>query len=173
MFNLIATTFRHMEREASSELHSLLTEMRDAEPEINYTNISGVLTARTTLNPYKVIRAINKNVQEEPWSLRYIQRLIPIDVVVSTNIEDMQKAVSRLTTCIGGNETFRITVEKRYSALSSINIVETVAELIERKVNLSSPDWVVLIEIVGKETGISVIRPDAIFSAIKVKRELS
>lgn len=160
-----------MESEAASEILSLLKEMGDEQPEIYSTNVSGLLTARTNLDPYEVIRNIRKKVQDEPWSVRYLQRLIPIDAVVNTNIDDIKDAVTKLASRIGEHETFRITVEKRYSGLSSSDVIKNVASIIERKVSLESQDWIVLIEIIGENTAVSVIKPDAIFSAVKVKRE--
>lgn len=160
-----------MESEAASEILSLLKEMGDEQPEIYRTNVSGLLTARTNLDPHEVIRNIRKKVQDEPWSVRYLQRLIPIDAVVNTNIDDIKDAVTKLASRIGEHETFRITVEKRYSGLSSSDVIKNVASIIERKVSLESQDWIVLIEIIGENTAVSVIKPDAIFSAVKVKRE--
>lgn len=171
MFNLIVTTFRHMESEVASEILSLLKEMGDEQPEIYRTNVSGLLTARTNLDPYEVIRNIRKKVQDEPWSVHYLQRLIPVDAVVNTNIDDIKDAVTKLASRIGEHETFRITVEKRYSGLSSSDVIKNIAGIIERKVSLESQDWIVLIEIIGENTAVSVIKSDAIFSAVKVKRE--
>jgi tRNA acetyltransferase TAN1 len=171
MFNLIVTTFRHMESEAGSEINSLLAEMGDMQPEINYTNVSGLLTAKTTLDPHQVIQNVKKIVQDEPWSIRYIQRLIPVETVVNTDINDIKDEVMKLASRIGKNETFRITVEKRHSNLASSDIIRNVADVIDRKVSLDTQDWIVLIEIIGEHTAVSIIRPDAIFSAVKTKRE--
>jgi tRNA acetyltransferase TAN1 len=171
MFNLIVTTFRHMESEAGSEIYSLLTGMGDPQPEINRTAVSGLLTAKTSLEPYEVIRNVRKIVQDEPWNVRYIQRLIPVDTVVGADIDDIKDAVAKLAPRIGTHETFRITVEKRHSNIASSDIIKAVADIIDQKVSLEVQDWIVLIEIIGEVAAISVIRPDAIFSAVKMKRE--
>jgi tRNA acetyltransferase TAN1 len=171
MFNLIVTTFRHMENECASEIFALLKEIGDEQADINRTGISGLVTARTNLDPYHVIELIRKRVQEEPWSVRYLQRLIPIDMVVNAEIDEIKKAVEKLASRIGENQTFRITVEKRHSDLSSSDIIRNVADVIDRKVSLEVQDWIVLIEIIGKEAGISILKPDTIFSSVKVKRE--
>ncbi|MFQ5940218.1 MAG: THUMP domain-containing protein [Nitrososphaerales archaeon] len=171
MFNLIVTTFRHMESEAASEIGSLLIELGDTDATINQTKVSGLLTVKTGLEPQEVIQRVTKIVQNEPWNVRYIQRLIPVDVVVNTNINDVRDEVAKLASRIGQRETFRITVEKRHSNLSSSDIIKNVADVVDRKVSLDVQDWLVLIEIIGEDTAVSVIRPDALFSAIKIKRE--
>jgi len=44
-----------------------------------------------------------------------------------------------------------------------------VAANIERRVDLENPDKIVLVEIVGKFTGISVMKPGDFFSVMKEK----
>jgi tRNA acetyltransferase TAN1 len=51
--------------------------------------------------------------------------------------------------------------------LGSLEIIEPVAEVIERRVDLENPDWVVLIEVVGNETGVSVIRLNDVLNVLK------
>ena len=82
-----------MESEAGSEIYSLLTEMGDVQPEINRTKVSGLFTVKTNLDPHEVIQKIRKIVQDEPWNVRYIQRLIVVDIVINTNISDIKEDV--------------------------------------------------------------------------------
>jgi len=53
--------------------------------------------------------------------------------------------------------------------MPSRNIIEEVAANIERKVDLSKPDKILLIEVIGGLTGISVIKPDDVISIMKEK----
>jgi len=171
MFNLLVTTYRHMEPEAREEIGSLLGEFGDNMPEINYTGLSGLLTCKTNIDPLEVVQKIKKIVQDDPWKIRYVLRLIPIDIVVNTDLVDIKNAAKDLATKISENETFRVTVEKRRSDIHSNEIIEAIAAVVDRKVNLEKHDWVVLVEVIDKETGVSVLKPEYIFSAVKVKRE--
>jgi len=134
------------------------------------TGLRGLLIAKTSLQPIKVIEEITKIVIEDPLRMRYLLRLIPIDTVVDSDIENIVDAVSSLALRIEKNNTFRITVEKRRTNLSSSDIIHSVAKIIDRPVNLENSDWIVLIEIVGRFTGVSVIKPHHIFNVIKVIR---
>ncbi|MFZ0220615.1 MAG: THUMP domain-containing protein, partial [Candidatus Nitrosopolaris sp.] len=80
-------------------------------------------------------------------------------------------AAKRLTSKIKKLETFRITVERRNTFLRSSEIIAKVASEIDNKVDLENPDWIVLVEIIGKLVGISVLRPDEIFSSVIEKRQ--
>lgn len=170
MFNMIVTTRRHMEDEADSEIIALLGEIGDNSPIVKHTGLSGLLTCTTKLDPLVVVKKIRSILQENPWRLRYILRLIPVDIVVDTDIVDIKNTAENLSKKIMPNETFRITVEKRQSDIESMEIVKEIADVIERKVSLDKQDWVVLVEVIGNETGVSVLRPESIFSAVKEKR---
>jgi len=76
---------------------------------------------------------------------------------------------TELSSKIGENETFRVTVEKRFTETPTLEIIEAAAANIERKVDLDKPDKILLIEVIGGSTGISVIKPDDIISVMKEK----
>jgi len=166
-FNLLATTSRGNERDACSELSYLLGEIDDSAPNVEKTGISGLIAAKTASNPFEVIEKFRKILHERPYEFRYTLRIIPIEKVVPTDLEKIQRVATELSSKIEENETFRVTVEKRFTAMPSRNIIEEVAANIERKVDLSKPDKILLIEIVGGLTGISVIKPDGILSVMK------
>ncbi|MCK4668737.1 RNA methyltransferase, partial [Candidatus Bathyarchaeota archaeon] len=66
-------------------------------------------------------------------------------------------------------ETFRVTVEKRFTQMSSREVIEATAVNVKRNVNLDNPDKILLVEIIGGLTGVSVIKPSYILSIIKEK----
>ncbi len=168
---MLITTYRHMEAEAHEEINFLLEEFGDNVPMINNSGLSGLLTCKTSLDPLEVVQKIKKIVQDDPWKVRYVLRLIPINIVVNTDLIDIKNAAKDLANRIDRNETFRVTVEKRSSKIHSNEIIEAIATVIDRKVSLEKHDWVILVEVIGKETGVSIIKPENIFSAVKMKRE--
>ena len=168
-FNLLATTSRGNEHDACSELSYLLGETDDSTPNVEKTGISGLIAAKTTLNPFGVMKKLRKILHERPYEFRYTLRIIPIEKVVRTDLDEIQCVATELSSKIEENETFRVTVEKRFTAMPSRNIIEEVAANIERKVDLNKPDKILLIEVIGGLTGISVIKPDDIISIMKEK----
>lgn len=172
MFNLIVTTYRNMESEAAAELNVLLGEAGDDKPEISYTGLAGLLTCSTCLEPLELVPKIRKMAADDPWKVRYVLRLIPVEVVVSTDINEIREAASKLAARIGEGQTFRVTVKKRRSGIHTKEIIDAVAGIIDRKVSLDSQDWVVLVEVIGDKTGVSVVKPESIFSSVKTKRGL-
>ena len=99
--------------------------------------------------------------------------MIPIQEMTKTSINDIKNKSLELSQKIGKDENYRITVEKRNSDISSRELISSIAENIDRKVSLDNPDWILLIEVLGNDSGISLIKEDDILSVEKVKRSIS
>ena len=74
---------------------------------------------------------------------------------------------------IGDEESYRILIEKRNSDISSKEIITKIANGIKNKVSLDFPDKIILIEVLGIITGISIIKKESILSLEKTKRSMS
>jgi len=168
-FSLLVTTSRGNERDACSELAYLLGEIGDSSPNVNRTGVSGVITAKTAMVPSDVVDGLRRILSERPYEFRFLLRVIPIEKVVRTDLASIQQGSAELGSRIKENETFRITVEKRFTALSTRQIIETAAAQIKREVNLEKPDKILMIEVVGGSTGISLVKPEGILSVLKEK----
>ena len=171
--NLIITCARHLEPETKEEITRILGEFGDSEPEITITSMSGILTVKTKVDPVEVIQRIREMIVDEPWSIRYCLRIIPIQKVIETKIEEIEKTVTEISEQISNNETYRISIEKRSSDLSSQEIITKIASKIKNKVSLEFPDKVILIEILGNKTGISILKKADVLSVEKTKRSIS
>lgn len=171
--NLIITCARHLEPETEDELIDILEEFGDSESKVSITNMSGILTAETKLDPVEVVRKIRDMLLDEPWSIRYCLRIIPIQKFIESKIEEIEKTVEDLSGQILEDETYRISIGKRNSELSSKEIISKVANKIKNKVSLEFPDKVILIEILGNKTGISILKKSDVLSTEKTKRSIS
>jgi tRNA acetyltransferase TAN1 len=121
-------------------------------------------------NPKALLSFITDYVRSEPFKVRFIMRVIPVDRVVDTKVAAIVKAVKDLAAAIGPGETFRITIEARDSPYSDQELIDPIADAVDRKVSLDTPDKIVLLEIFGEYCGISVISPHDIVSIQKLKR---
>ena len=144
--------------------------MGDQEPEILNVGMRGILMVNTIIEPSKIIDCIKNKIIEEPWLIRYCLRLIPIQSMTETDIDKIKQNVIKLKDTIQKNDSYRITIEKRNTSISSNEIITEVAEIFPNKVLLNQPDWIILIEIIGNETGISILKNDELFSLDKAKR---
>jgi tRNA acetyltransferase TAN1 len=168
-FNLLATTSRGNEDEACSELWYLLGQIGDSAPTVDKTGVAGLIAAKTAFDPFEVVKKFREILRERPYEFRYILRIIPVEKVVRTDLGEIQRVATELGSKIGKNESFRVTVEKRFTETSTRDIIEAAAANIEREVNLNNPDKILLVEVIGGLTGLSVIKPDEILAIMKEK----
>lgn len=171
--NLIITCARHLETETRQELMGILEKLGDSEPTITITNMSGILTAETKLEPIEVVKKIKGMLLDEPWCIRYCLRIIPIQKITETKIESIEEGITDLIKLISNGESYRISIEKRNSNISSQELISRVAKKIENKVSLEFPDKIILIEVLGNKTGIAIVKKEDILSVEKTKRSIS
>ena len=168
--NLLVTCARNLETETKNEIGKILGEIGDQESEILNVGMRGILMVNTSIEPAKIIDWVNDKVVEEPWLIRYCLRMIPIQSVTETEMSKITKEVIKLKDVIQQNDSYRITIEKRNTDMSSTEIITEIAKIFPNEVSLNQPDWIVLIEIVGNKTGISILKENEIFSLDKAKR---
>ena len=172
-FNLLVTTYRHREYDALDELNLLLQRFGDESPTLEIQEVSGIILAITNLNPFELTTKYKELLAEEPWQLRYILRSIPIERSFYTDLKNIEIEVENLVIKkLNKNDSFRITIEKRHTSLRSKEIITSIAnKLSGYQVSLENPDWIILIEIIGNKTGISVLKEIDIFSSVIEKRK--
>ncbi|MBS7653851.1 hypothetical protein KEJ43_02110, partial [Candidatus Bathyarchaeota archaeon] len=66
-FNLLISTFRGNENNACSEIWFLLGELGDREAIVDRTEVSGLVVAKTNLDPFKAIEGLRGILKERPW----------------------------------------------------------------------------------------------------------
>jgi tRNA acetyltransferase TAN1 len=173
MMNLIVTCARHLEGDTEDELIDILDELGDSDVKITVSSMSGIITVETKLDPIEVVRKMKEMLLDEPWSIRYCLRVIPVQKVVETNIDKIEKMISSIKNQIEEKESYRILIEKRNSEILSKEIITKIANGIKNKVSLDHPDKIILIEILGIVTGISILKNSDILSLEKTKRSMS
>lgn len=168
-FNLLATTSRGNENAACSELKYLLEKIGDPAPRVVKSGITGIVVAKSCTCPIDAVKMLRASLYKRPYEFRYLLRIIPIERIVSTDLKEFEKVAEEFGSKIGESETYRVTVEKRFNATHTSDIIKTIASRIERKVDLQKPDKILLVEVIGRLTGISILASSDILSIAKEK----
>lgn len=168
-FNLLATTMRGNERQMRYELAYLLKESGDPAPQVGKTGIRGVIVGKTALNPVETIDKFRSILQERPYEFRYALRILPIEIVVHTDLDEVKRVATELADRLRADETFRVTVEKRFTKIHARDFIEAAAANIQNKVDLENPDRILLIEVLGGLTGMALIKPADVLAVVKEK----
>jgi len=168
-FNLLVTTSRYREDDAFDEILELLDVLGDNDPSIEVSSVSGIILVDTILNPFQFVEDCKKMVRKDPRKFRYVLRVIPLEMNCKADLIEIHDIVNQLSRKIDAKETYKVLIEKRHSRLHSSEIISTVTSKMKMKVNLDSPNWIILIQIVKMVAGISILRPNQIFSSVKEK----
>jgi tRNA acetyltransferase TAN1 len=171
IFNFLATTYRYKEEDLMDELEGLFSDFGESTAEVHETNISGLIVGKSSKDSELFIPYLRAKIKDSPWEIRNLLRFVPIQKVVLTEVEEIRNCLLDLAKekIVGGGPV-KILVEKRHTKLTKKDIIDSVGPHLNYPVNLTNPTWILLVEIIGKYSGISVIRADMMFSSMTEKR---
>jgi tRNA acetyltransferase TAN1 len=159
-----------MESETINEVTELLDEFGDLNARILKTKFSGIIKIETVLEISELVEKFRDKIENEPWEIRYCSRIIPIQKTCQTDLITIKQNVTELISLINPNETYKISIDRRDSELIRSEIISNIVELLTNSVSLEKPDWEIIIQILGNETGISVMPKNSILSVTRLKR---
>lgn len=168
-FNMLVSYSWSQYAKARKEIQFILKGLGEEKPFITRTIAEGIIGVKTSLNPREAIHSLQGMLNENPTIFQYTLKWVPIDFWTYSDIDSMKKAVKQVKTEIHKSEKWRITLEKRrFTKYHKIEIIDSIAELIDEKVDLENPDKILRIDIIGKYAGISILKPNDTFSVSRV-----
>ncbi|MBN2229498.1 MAG: THUMP domain-containing protein [Candidatus Thorarchaeota archaeon] len=171
-YNLLVACPRDRERAAKSEVQYFIGDLLgDEDLHISRTPISGLISCKTSLDPFEVVHRLREFAIENPYQFRYSIRFTPFEYCVESNLETIAEVARRLLEKISEDETFRVTVRRRHTNLEHMEVVEVVAHEIPRTVNLDNPDKNIWVEIVGEWTGMAILKEEDDILSIMTMRD--
>ncbi|WP_297497999.1 THUMP domain-containing protein [Thermococcus sp.] len=147
---LLVTAPQGREGDAILELEWALGKVR-----VRGTDWRGVLLAETPLGKEEALERLKK------FETQAVQRVIPFDDLVPARWEVIEDAVLRLAGTIDGSFAVRARVRGNKKLKERELEIKLGSLLVERfgyKVNLSDPDWTVVVEVLGKKAGVGVLK---------------
>ncbi len=147
---LLVTAPQGREGDAILELEWALEKVR-----VRGTDWKGVLLAETPLPREEALRRLRG------FETQAIQRVVPLDTLVPAKREEIEKAVLELAEKIDGTFAVRAKVRgnKKLSARElEIGLGSLIVERFGLPVNLSDPEFTVVVEVLGKRAGVGVLK---------------
>jgi tRNA acetyltransferase TAN1 len=167
-FNLLVSCSWGVYGEAKKEITQILEMLGDESPLVKRTIAEGIIGVKTRLDPRKVVNELRRLFDEDPFALQYTLKWVPVDLWTLSDIDSMKQGVGNLRNRIHSGERWRMTVEKRrYSLHHKIEIIRELADLVDEKVDLKNPEKILRVDIIGRYAGMSVLKPQDIFSVSK------
>ncbi len=166
IFNMIISTPRNFETDGLAELDFLVHQVFP-EDKLNYGKliVTGLIWGNLVgVDPVLAVHRIKDYVGEKGFPLQYLLKFVPIQKVLVTDFDEIEKYVLSQIDQIRDDEKYKIIVNKRRIHNEKIEIIEKIAKNINKTVDLEHPDKIIRLEIIGKYTGVSILKEDDVFS---------
>jgi len=167
---IILTTYRFREDDCIHEAWQILNIYGYGNFEVLETGMPGIVVLKVDFDPVDAVEKLIEYAKENAWSIKYILRAIPLEIIVEANEESIVNAAKLLVNKIKESNSYRISIDKRETKLSSENLISKIAGEVKGKVNLKDYEYIVLIETIKELAGISVIKREQIFVLHKIKQ---
>jgi tRNA acetyltransferase TAN1 len=139
----------------------------EGELNIKESNFSNVIIIDLIMDPLEAVKII-ANI---PTTV--ISKVVPIEIVVRTKLDSiLEKVVNLAADKVSSGDSFNLICDLRGRKYikSKDELLDRISEELIEKFNLRADgkdsDWVVQLEVVGENTGISILRPDKILKKI-------
>lgn len=150
---------------ARHEILDVFSRLGDGQAQVERSSVDGIAHVRTTLDAREVTRRC-RSLADQGYPFRFAIKWVPVDYWCETDLDIIRKLLAdKVRDRIAAGETWGLQVAKRrWETHHSHDIVVYLAGVIDRKVALAHPDKIVRVDVLGRRTAVSVLRPDEIFS---------
>jgi tRNA acetyltransferase TAN1 len=163
--NLLVSCSWRAPGRARREILARLRAVGDPAPVVSRTERKGILSVRTTLDPRDVIRRLRETHDRAPHAFRYTYKWVPVDTWTAPDLPSLRQELTRLRDRIGPTERWRITVERRAAGCPpAAETIAALVDLVDRKVDLSHPDKILLVELFTGRAALAIVAPSDTFT---------
>lgn len=171
-FNLLVTLKGQKDENSGEELmgiEEIEMALKDNEKVLNVkeSKFPNVVLIDSSMEPLDAVKMIGNT----PTTV--ISKVVLIETVVRTRLDSILEKVDMLAgDRVVSDDTFKVICDLRGRKYfkSKDELVEKISEDLIEKFDLKStntdPDWIVQIEVVGENTGISILNPEMILKKI-------
>lgn len=172
IFNLLITLQGHKDATAGEEFlgrEEISMALQAQERELNFkeSGFPNVILIDLNMDPYQAVDLLRNN----PTTV--ISKVVPIEAVARTRLDTiLEKVLILAGEKLSPENSFRVICDLRgrkyiNSPQDLIEVVSTeLSEKLNGRINEKNPEWVVQLEVIGENTGLSVLRPGDILKKI-------
>ncbi len=175
MMSFLISSKRSFERDALSEAYYLISDILKYKTKPLKSRVSGLSILTLVDTKVSIVEIIVKirNYIESEGPLIACLKIVPLEKLIKTDLLKISDTILMLAKeRIFPSDSWMIRVHKRHTKLTSSQVIEKVAEIINwGTVNLSDPDFEIRIEIVRDLTGITIMKPNFEISMSKYRIE--
>ena len=160
--NLLVTHDPSHAGSAKEEVEKALKSIRQ-RPKFLSSDMEGVFKLRVG-NSKKVVKSLSK-LKGKKGVFEHTFHWVPIDKWVRTNIKAMQREIKKLQKGIKKTEKWKMELHKRHFEMPSTELITKLTEVVDKlKVDLDKPQKIIEVQIMGKKTGLALLRKDEVLN---------
>ena len=148
------------ERDGMSELWHVLIKFCNIQPiEAFELPIRGLFLIALQETPQVVLPQLGNIIDEKKFSFLVNRKFTPIEKLIPCSLDKLAEEISPFLERIPENATWRISINRRHTTLKKNAVIEAIVRLPQcprGKVDLTKPEWDVIVELFGKWIGFGV-----------------
>jgi tRNA(Ser,Leu) C12 N-acetylase TAN1 len=150
---------------AKHEILTVLRRLGDDRAQVRRSGVDGIALVHTGLDGREVIRRC-RELQQKNFVFEFALKWAPVDYWCDSELGAIRALLeSKVRDQIAAGETWGMQVAKhRWEQYHTQDLIAHLAPAITRKVDLRHPDKLVRIDVVGRQTAISVLQSEDVFS---------
>lgn len=153
----------HVER-ALQEVRRVLARIGEPDAIVQQAAVPGNLKIMPEGDPHEAQEAITHLCNEEPGLFELTSNWTVVDTWVSTDLQEIRRAVATYQREIGASDSWRVAVRHSNTGLHRQAVIDAVAPLIQNApVDLDNPTKEIRIDILGDETGVGLLGRNEVF----------
>jgi len=168
-FNLIVSFNPSHSGTAESELATVLQKIGE-RPKIVQTGVEGLFKVAVS-DARKVVSRLRNLCQADPNLFAATHHYTPVDAWCKSDVSQMQKLIKSASSGISQQEKWKLGLNKRHwKKMEGGELIVKLTKVIDREnVDLDDPQKIVQVEIIGNDTGVSLLEPEDILDVVEVK----
>ncbi|MCX8193856.1 MAG: THUMP domain-containing protein [Candidatus Pacearchaeota archaeon] len=166
--NLLVTFDPVHQESAKKEIETLLKELNESG---KIVKISNGLAQLTVKDPRKLIDKLLGIIKKEVEKFNYTFNWWPVDVWCKAEIKEMQKAIAEIQKGIKNEEKWKMELAKRETMKEyPKDLIIKLTDVVNKpKVDLSNPDKIIKVEIIGDKAAITLTEKNKVFNTSNFK----
>ena len=154
---------------AQAEIEAVFSDVGE-KPEFLKSDIEGLFLMKTKSDPKELVKKASEICKKDSSKFECTFHWVPIDKWVKSSVSDMQKVMKDINNKLNPEESWKLDLNKRQYEGKTTDLIMQLTENIDKpKVDLSNPQKIVKVEIIGKKAGISLLDPSEILDAPRIK----
>ncbi len=169
-FNMLVTFNPNHAGTAEKELNEVLQKIGEKPKIAAIKEIEGLFKVALS-DARKVVSRLRSLCQAEPDSFIATHHYTPIDKWCKSDVAEMKKVIKPLVAGIGKNDRWKMGLNKRHwDKIGHTELIMALTSVIDRdNVDLSNPQKIMQVEIIGKGAGISLLQKEDLLDVAEIK----